>query len=33
MRYDNAQHLANGTQDLLVGGETDPTASLATANG
>jgi hypothetical protein len=33
IRYDNAQHLGFGTQDLFVDGETDPTASLATSNG
>ena len=33
IRYDNAQHKAFGTQDLFTGGNTDPTASLATSNG
>ncbi len=33
LRYDNAQHKADGTADLLVGGETTGGTDQATANG
>ena len=33
LRYDNAQHLADGTANLLVGGEVAGGTDLATANG